>query len=668
MDQLSCTTKKTLPSVSAWYYGNPLDMTLYKESNLNGGETTFYASKDINGLPYFIYTMNTILSEDTTKPVTVENATNHLQSLIKTQFEPGKGSKSNPNDTYAYISRAIVDFVDFQFKYLPDFSAFEVQVHSDGGIFNFNTPKRFIDKSINFTTIGKLPNLPDDLYIYDYYKEINETINKDLNSIFKFQLLGNDGYPLQESITDFFITTKEGNSTVKTEVIPTIQLADGIFALSLPLFPAPLDEPKWVEQFQNFTDKYVESYCGVVNAMMIAAGCLCDDVENQILRLIKSKTFLKALSMNISSAYDEGNRTVKACRTLIKTAWPQSCPSNFTTLKRQNGFQKIASIVDSYSKSTQILNPISSIIGIGPVVIEKALPYTIPAGATRRYGTSNPETIQNTYKSLSNIQPRCNSVSQAGADLPSSRVIDFGAMEGSFLFSYETYSVKDRVLVLQGGSQLHDSRCVGTNGYRNVQISLNPRESSNYVTVRVEPDCDGTTGTEWEWTAGCLNVVGGGIGGELDCSGWFSSLSCTCEDSSGYTYASTPIGNPEPNGCGPAGGGIFNSVLQWYIDDHWQKEFTDVCNNHDSCYSDCGVKRGTCDTNMCNGHQAACDSRKDQLDKIDVDCRVDFQTGLEICKDYYSNCRIQAYIICKAVRVGGSFPFKSAQGENCDCN
>jgi hypothetical protein len=96
----------------------------------------------------------------------------------------------------------------------------------------------------------------------------------------------------------------------------------------------------------------------------------------------------------------------------------------------------------------------------------------------------------------------CDGQQVAGSDTPISRRYDMGSAARVFEFIYETYIIKDRILVWNGGiTPLFDSGCVGTNGNRAVNLTLSSSDSN--IRVDVEPDCDGGWNTAWYFTVVC---------------------------------------------------------------------------------------------------------------------------------------------------------------------
>lgn len=93
----------------------------------------------------------------------------------------------------------------------------------------------------------------------------------------------------------------------------------------------------------------------------------------------------------------------------------------------------------------------------------------------------------------------CNSQQVAGQDAPEVRTIELGQTSGSFVFQFETFSQEDRLVVVYEGSPLFDTGCVGASGSRTLTYS----GSSSRVTVAVQPNCAGGSGTAWNFTVNC---------------------------------------------------------------------------------------------------------------------------------------------------------------------
>ena len=93
----------------------------------------------------------------------------------------------------------------------------------------------------------------------------------------------------------------------------------------------------------------------------------------------------------------------------------------------------------------------------------------------------------------SQICQTCDSQTVSGADTPVSRQNYMGTSNGSINFQYETYSVKDRIIIVYENTNIFDSGCVGTNGVISRTVTFSGQ--SKEIRVDVEPNCKGTTGT-----------------------------------------------------------------------------------------------------------------------------------------------------------------------------
>jgi len=91
----------------------------------------------------------------------------------------------------------------------------------------------------------------------------------------------------------------------------------------------------------------------------------------------------------------------------------------------------------------------------------------------------------------------------AGTDTPVSRRFDMGTTIASYTFTYQTYTLKDRITVWNDGNLVFDSGCVGTGVEVSKIISYN--SNSQIIRVDVEPDCEclGCTGTAWYFATSC---------------------------------------------------------------------------------------------------------------------------------------------------------------------
>jgi hypothetical protein len=96
----------------------------------------------------------------------------------------------------------------------------------------------------------------------------------------------------------------------------------------------------------------------------------------------------------------------------------------------------------------------------------------------------------------------CNIQYKSGANEPEQYTIDVQKKYGSLTFTYNTYTVKDRIHIYYNGSKVFDSGCVGSSGSQ--VLTLNGY--SSVFTIIVDPRCDkDQSNTAWDFTMGCPN-------------------------------------------------------------------------------------------------------------------------------------------------------------------
>jgi hypothetical protein len=83
--------------------------------------------------------------------------------------------------------------------------------------------------------------------------------------------------------------------------------------------------------------------------------------------------------------------------------------------------------------------------------------------------------------------------------VPETHVVDLGRASGTFDFSYDTFIQQDRIIVTYQGTTLLDTGCVGAAATQ----TLTYAGTATTVTVQVNPNCAGGTGTAWQFTVGC---------------------------------------------------------------------------------------------------------------------------------------------------------------------
>ncbi len=59
------------------------------------------------------------------------------------------------------------------------------------------------------------------------------------------------------------------------------------------------------------------------------------------------------------------------------------------------------------------------------------------------------------------VVAQCSATQNAGGDVPDTRTIELGKPAGSFVFHYDTYGIKDRIIVRYQNNVLFDTGCVG---------------------------------------------------------------------------------------------------------------------------------------------------------------------------------------------------------------
>jgi hypothetical protein len=95
----------------------------------------------------------------------------------------------------------------------------------------------------------------------------------------------------------------------------------------------------------------------------------------------------------------------------------------------------------------------------------------------------------------------CNELKEAGTDAAETHIVDLGQGWGSFNFEYQTFTQKDRIEIWHGGTKVFDSGCAGTSSWTNQQVTLSG--FGNQIKVIVYPNCEGGSGTQWEFKVHC---------------------------------------------------------------------------------------------------------------------------------------------------------------------
>jgi hypothetical protein len=93
----------------------------------------------------------------------------------------------------------------------------------------------------------------------------------------------------------------------------------------------------------------------------------------------------------------------------------------------------------------------------------------------------------------------CPGGSEAGGDTPVTLNFELKKNIGSFNFTYDTYVIRDRMIVSYEGTTLYDTGCVGASA----SVLLDYAGKETFVTVEVQPDCAGETDTAWDFMIAC---------------------------------------------------------------------------------------------------------------------------------------------------------------------
>uniref|UniRef100_UPI00321FC69A hypothetical protein n=1 Tax=Methylocaldum sp. TaxID=1969727 RepID=UPI00321FC69A len=148
------------------------------------------------------------------------------------------------------------------------------------------------------------------------------------------------------------------------------------------------------------------------------------------------------------------------------------------------------------------------------VTITLTMPATIPAGAKNCVRVQHPpgyvDPVPGNDEACAGLPPsgpqtpppprseKCNATIKAGGDTPETIDIDLTGYQGTAKFSWKHYSIKDRMKVTAGGQLIHDTQCVGGSGSKDFPIA-----GLTSIRVEVIPNCDGSTGTQWEFKVEC---------------------------------------------------------------------------------------------------------------------------------------------------------------------
>ncbi len=100
---------------------------------------------------------------------------------------------------------------------------------------------------------------------------------------------------------------------------------------------------------------------------------------------------------------------------------------------------------------------------------------------------------------MGTCQDVCDANTHEGTDAPETHQVEMGKSSGTFNFSWQMYTIKDQMVVSYAGTQLYDTGCVSDGG----SATLSYSGTSTQITVAVTPNCEGSSGTVWDFTVGC---------------------------------------------------------------------------------------------------------------------------------------------------------------------
>lgn len=97
-------------------------------------------------------------------------------------------------------------------------------------------------------------------------------------------------------------------------------------------------------------------------------------------------------------------------------------------------------------------------------------------------------------------QASCDDVVKSGGNAPAAVAINGSGFGGSATLTWDHYGVKDRIAVLAGGAVVFDSGCVPNKGNSPITVS-------GQIKVIVEPNCEQTSSSAWEFKVMCNAAV-----------------------------------------------------------------------------------------------------------------------------------------------------------------
>lgn len=91
--------------------------------------------------------------------------------------------------------------------------------------------------------------------------------------------------------------------------------------------------------------------------------------------------------------------------------------------------------------------------------------------------------------------------SASGGDVAYKGYVQLGAQSGTLNISFETYGIKDRIVLRKDGTPIFDSGCVSTSTVSSFNVPFSG--PSTFANLEVYPNCAGESGTAWTVTVSC---------------------------------------------------------------------------------------------------------------------------------------------------------------------
>ncbi len=121
------------------------------------------------------------------------------------------------------------------------------------------------------------------------------------------------------------------------------------------------------------------------------------------------------------------------------------------------------------------------------------------AAAAGGGGSSSSGAAVSSSSSSSSNYLQCNATQTSGGDEGGIFKVILGKSSGSTVFTFDMYSIKDRMTVSYEGVVIKDTGCVSSGNH----TSLSYSGTSTSMEVKIYPNCDNTSGTGWEFSLSC---------------------------------------------------------------------------------------------------------------------------------------------------------------------